>query len=499
MATAPVGSGTVDAFRDEADRFVAALDQELLLHYGGHKDELELEPISERFADLTTVDTCRTMQAAAEQGTGSAELWRFACEGFLGNLTRADTEEVARLESTLDVDVDGERVPFRMLRLEVANEPDRGRRERLERIRAELVAERMYPNYAASLERVHAAARDLAGGTYRDLYDRFGFRLAEWAAACERLLDVTEDVYLRSAERLFRTRLGIGLEEATRPDLLRALRATTWDEGFPAARMLPALTGTLAGLGIDLAAQANVELDVEPRPNKSPRAFCAPIEVPGRVVLVIQPMGGPDDWHALFHEAGHTEHYAHTSAELPVEHRRLGDNAVTEGWAALFELLVDDPVWLGRRLDFGRPHEFAAESAAVRLYIVRRYAAKLLYELELHNGGADDLDGMQARYVELLGEATKIEPSRADYLADVDPGFYASSYLRSWAFEAQMQLFLREEFGSAWFAQRDAGSLLRELWSEGQRLSADELLREVTGSELELESIVERSKEPLRA
>jgi hypothetical protein len=207
-------------------------------------------------------------------------------------------------------------------------------------------------------------------------------------------------------------------------------------------------------------------------------------------------MGGPDDWHALFHEAGHTEHFAHTSAELPMEARRLGDNAVTEGWAMLLELLVNDPLWLTRRLDFPRPGDFAAEGAALLLYFVRRYSAKLLYELELH--GESELEAMRPRYVELLADATKIEPSRADYLADVDPGFYAASYLRSWAFEAQMQAFLREEFGSTWFARREAGSLLRELWNEGQRLSADELLRQVTGSGLDLESIVERTKEPLR-
>ena len=50
-------------------------------------------------------------------------------------------------------------------------------------------------------------------------------------------------------------------------------------------------------------------------------------------MLVIQPIGGHDDWRALFHEAGHTEHYAHTSPDLPMEAKRLGDMAVTEGWA----------------------------------------------------------------------------------------------------------------------------------------------------------------------
>src|SRR5207302_780811 len=90
-------------------------------------------------------------------------------------------------------------------------------------------------------------------------------------------------------------------------------RATSWDEAFPKELMLPALEATLSDLGIDLRAQENVHLDIEERPRKTPRAFCAPIEVPDRVMLVIQPIGGPDDWRALFHEAGHTEHFANTS------------------------------------------------------------------------------------------------------------------------------------------------------------------------------------------
>src|SRR5207244_4452998 len=216
----------------------------------------------------------------------------------------------------------------------------------------------------------------------------------------------------------------------------------------------------------------------------------APIEVPGRVVLVIQPIGGPEDWRALFHEAGHTEHFANTSPELSVEGRRLGDNAVTEGWAMLFEHLTDDPPWLQRRLDMPRPRDFATESATMTLYLVRRYCAKLLYELELH--AAEDVRPLRSRYVEILGDALKIEPSPTDWLADVDGGFYVTEYLRAWAFEAQMHFHLRERYGSEWFAKREAGSLLRELWELGQQPTADELLREVTGSEIEMDAVAER-------
>ena len=97
-----------------------------------------------------------------------------------------------------------------------------------------------------------------------------------------------------------------------------------------------------------------------------------PIEVPQRVVLVIQPIGGVDDWRALFHEAGHTEHFAHTRADLPVEERRLGDFAVTEGWAMLLEHLVQDAQWLNRRLDVPRPSEFVAESATSAVWRMPR-------------------------------------------------------------------------------------------------------------------------------
>jgi hypothetical protein len=217
--------------------------------------------------------------------------------------------------------------------------------------------------------------------------------------------------------------------------------------------------------------------------------------VPDKVMLVIQPMGGPDDWRALFHEAGHTEHFAHTSADLSVEDRRLGDNAVTEGWAMLLQHLIDEPAWLLRRLDVPRPQEFAVEGATGLLYFVRRYCAKLLYELEFH--AADDPTALRSRYVELLGDALKVEPSPTDYLGDIDSGFYVTAYLRSWAFEAQLRRFLRERFGNTWFTRKDAGSLLRELWSEGQRMNADELLSEVTGAPIEMEAVAERVRESL--
>ena len=76
------------------------------------------------------------------------ELWRFASEGYLGELTREQAEKTAELEATLEAEVDGETIPFRMLRPAMANEPDRDKRERIDKARVELTEEHLNPLHA---------------------------------------------------------------------------------------------------------------------------------------------------------------------------------------------------------------------------------------------------------------------------------------------------------------------------------------------------------------
>ncbi|MGC9975079.1 MAG: hypothetical protein ABSC36_06830 [Gaiellaceae bacterium] len=157
--------------------------------------------------------------------------------------------------------------------------------------------------------------------------------------------------------------------------------------------------------------------------------------------------------------------------------------------------MISTPAWLTRLLGEEEARELSREGATQKLYYVRRYCAKLLYELELY--AASDLSAMPARYVALLQAATLIEPSPADYLRDLDEGFYCTSYLRAWAFEARVRTALCERFGREWFKRLEAGELLRELWSQGQRLSADELLDQLDGSKLELSALAAELEEAL--
>ena len=495
MAGSPGHDPLLDSYRERADRFLAELEEEAYSHFAGLKPKLELGAIHERYSDLTSLEQARWMGERVDGDGRMRELWRFACEGYLGAVTRAEEERLATLQAGLKADLGGEQIAFRMLGPEIANSGDRKRRGRLEQARCALVEKELNPILLDLRGRLRAAVLQLGSDSAVDLYRRFGFPLDDLASQAGAFLAETEDLYERALERLLDMRLGLRLDQVARYDTPRLFRAKRWDAAFPGERMLSALKATLAGLGTDLRSQQNVEIDVASRPSKTPRAFCAPIEIPGRIVLVISPIGGPDDWRALFHEAGHTEHYAHTSADLPFEYRRRGDDAVTEGWAFLFEGMISTPAWLTRLLGEDEARELSWEGAVQKLYFVRRYCAKLQYELELH--AATDLTKMPARYVELQHKATMIEPSAADYLRDLDEGFYCTSYLRAWAFEARVRAHLCKLFGPAWFAKPEAGMLLRELWSQGQRLNADELLRELDGSHLELLALAAELRETL--
>ena len=237
---------------------------------------------------------------------------------------------------------------------------------------------------------------------------------------------------------------------------------------------------------------ANIILDTEQRPTKTPRAYCAPVRVPEEVYLVVPRVGGREDFAALFHEGGHAEHYANMDPALPVEYRYLGDNSVTESFAFLLEHITEDPLWLAEALG-ADPDPIVAHVRAVRLFFLRRYAAKLAYELELHGPGAD-LDAMPGRYAELLGDGHRASAGRRRPGSTTSTsGFYVAAYLRAWALEARWRAHLRERFGERWFSEPAAGEWLDGLWSQGQRLRADELLAEATGEELRLRARLRRT------
>ncbi|MEX0992795.1 MAG: hypothetical protein WDZ37_02250 [Solirubrobacterales bacterium] len=480
----------LDSYSQQAERFAIEMDREYYLHFSGRKEGYEIEAIYDRHAELFERDSVETLRGLVGGAQGDAErrlrrLLELAIEGLIGRATKSQAAALAEREATLEIELDGRVEPFRQAALLQANEPAPEARAKIEATRLAVQERELNPLMVEIAQRTQELVRGLGWPSYLAMHEQLkGFGIAALERETSAFSDVVEARYREVVEPALRDQLGLGLAELRRSDMARFFRAPGFDELFARERLTEALERTLAGLGIDLHAQPNVTLDLEPRPHKSPRAFCSPVRVPQEIHLVMPTQGGREDYATLLHEAGHTEHYAHASPEMPFEFRHLGDNSVTESFAFLFEHLTENPAWLRAVLGVETPDDYARFARAAKIVFLRRYAAKLSYELALH-GGERPLSEMPALYSETLGRAIEVEWPRVTYLSDVDNAFYAANYLRAWALETHWRRLLVERFGERWFDSADAGAFLRGLWAQGQRLRADELLAEVTGERLD--------------
>ncbi len=194
-------------------------------------------------------------------------------------------------------------------------------------------------------------------------------------------------------------------------------------------------------------------------------------------MLVVMPMGGPSDYDTLLHEAGHAEHYANVLKNRPMEYKYLGDNSVTETYAFLLQYLTLNKGWINNFTSMSRKQisDFQEFTYLQKLYFLRRYAAKLKYELKIHQGS---VKGMDDAYKRTLESILKFRHPKNHYLTDLDDGFYAAQYLRAWLFEAQLRREMTDRFGDEWFKKKSAGKYLKSLWSQGQKYNVDELSKD---------------------
>jgi len=151
--------------------------------------------------------------------------------------------------------------------------------------------------------------------------------------------------------------------------------------------MVEHAASTYKGMGIDLGSNKNLTIDAEPRERKNPRAVCYLVDIPSDVRLSVKPSGGFGDYRSLFHELGHALHYANTR-ENAFEFKYLGEPTVTETYAFLSEYLLINNAWVRLRtpMPVTVQKEFLHFQALYRMYFVRRYCAKVLYELQLYGG-----------------------------------------------------------------------------------------------------------------
>lgn len=250
-----------------------------------------------------------------------------------------------------------------------------------------------------------------------------------------------------------------------------------FDNFYPKEKVIPIFTKFVQDIGLDDLLK-NVKIDDALRPKKNPRAVCYWPDPPREVHLVIKPMGGEQDFEAVFHEGGHALHGAAVSENLPFAFRVLSrSNALTETYAFILEDLVFDPLWLSGYLNVSAfsSERIRRQAYFVNLMMLRRYLGKFSYEYQLFCGMKLALG--PALYVKNLKSATGFIPRAENWLSDMDGGFYSADYLRAWIAAAQIKDYLRRKFGIKWFTDKKAGEFFRGLYETGVRDELEDVVK----------------------
>jgi hypothetical protein len=450
----------------------------------GEKEVSEQAEIVRRYGDLFSreqLDALREREAGAA-GEERELLYRLrkTCES--GLVAAELTEQEDELENRMlaeRVTFRGEEMPLRNAQATLAVLPAYRDREELGDIHSAASA-RFNPDRLALAQAGEALQADYSG--IADPVERNeeekGISLRRLSQALEQAAAESAERYAGLRERWFERLLGDEREAVPRSYHTAYMRRLSpLESTYPKERATEVCLQTLSALGFDLESQPNIRLDLEDRPQKSPRACVIASDPPTIVHLITRAQGGLHDYQAFLHEAGHALHYGGCDPELPYTFRRISrDHALTEIYSYIFEAVSRVPEWHERH--FGLTAAQAQENAEATIFLeallFRRYEAKLRFELDFWSRFAGD-GGDPELYERYLTDATGILYRRENYLADMDAGFYSADYLRAWIRSAQLQAYLTSEVGGDWWRNAKTGELLRELFREGTKPSSEEI------------------------
>jgi len=502
---------TLQRLRAEGQAFMEAISRESYLAFAGLKRTAELQPIYKQYERILGPEafelTLEAFRAAPEDGDekrAAQNLLEWEIESQAAKpLAALDEREIEWENSAVVRSPDGRVIQYQAVPIEIGNTRDRALRLGLDQARAKLVEKEHAPLRLERLKREKDYIESLGvAADYNSSFEAVtDISLDTLAKSCEKFLRDTEPMWDDTLPGVLKKSLGIKTSQAKRADALALFRASEYDDAFPGNQMESVMRRQVAEMGIDPTAKGRIIFDVGEREGKRSRAFCSPVRVPDEVYLVLRPHGGQSDYNTFLHELGHALHFAYASPEYPFEFRWLGDNSVTESYAMLFDHRMQDKSWLLRYTQLGsnRVGKFLRTAGFEELHFLRRYCAKFLYERALYSGEVP-WSQLPDLYVSLLSTATGFEYNAADAFVDVDPRFYSARYLRAWQLQSVLNEQLTARFDIDWFRNPGAGPwLVSELFSHGQRETAEEISARAGGGALSFQPLARRIEALLEA
>ncbi|MCP3098955.1 chromosome segregation protein SMC [Myxococcus sp. K15C18031901] len=425
---------------------------------------------------IRKIDRLRQLTKDARELRALTALHSHFAGEYLAHALAESNDASANLEASLTFTVDGKELRYRDLERLLANERNATKRRALY-AEATPALERLNQTLRRKEERARELVRELGFPSY----EAFGSELRQadlgrLSVLAEEILQATQAPYRVVMERLSQRELAMAFKDLTRADIPRLFRSREVEDAFPKGESLLKAQATLAGMSLKLSDLKNLQVDSRDLPRKSSRPLALAVKVPDDVRFSFKPGTGALHQARVLHEFGHALHLAFTR-ETRFELARLGNPTVGEAYSALFEDLLEDPVWLEEHAGISGEQraQFLATSSAHKLYLIRHAAGRLLYQLELHR--RPDVDA-RALYREVMARTDGIpmtDEDAARYLVDQEDFFQSADSFRAWFLAGQLQAQLKARFGPAWWRSAQAGEFLEALWARGNALSAREV------------------------
>jgi hypothetical protein len=486
-------------YEDRLRTYVFERAEEVRAVRVGEKEVSERAEIVQRYADLFSREQLDALRSAEDEAEGDdrERLYRLRKECEAGLADRELSERKDELENAVlaeRVTFQGEEMPLRTAQAKLAVLPDYREREELGDLHGDASAG-FNETRGELLRDEDSLAAELSGiaDPVERNEDEKGISLRVLAERLRQASEESASAFASLRDRWFEELLGSERDEMPTSHHMSYLRRLSpLESTYTKERSVEVCLGTLSKLGFDLANEQSIKLDLDDRPQKSPRACVIASDAPNVVHLITRAQGGLHDYQAFLHEAGHALHYAGCDPELPYTFRNLSrDHALTEIYSFVLEAISREPDWHAEH--FGLSDDEAQKNAEATVFLeallYRRYAAKLGFELEFWGRFRED-GGTPDGYSEQLGEATGVRYRPDGYLADMDAGFYSADYLRAWIRSAQLRAYLAREVGSDWWRSTETGDRLRALFNEGTKPTSEEIAARIGFDPLDTEPLV---------
>ena len=235
-----------------------------------------------------------------------------------------------------------------------------------------------------------------------------------------------------------------------------------------------------------------INFDIEDRENKYPSPICFFVKIPYDIRILYKSESPYFDLQGCFHEAGHAMHASSINPEIDYWKKYHISMGVVEIFSILLERLTKNKIFLKSTVgidDNNLLDKLESRNNFMELFFVTFYSANSLMKSSFWKDHLS-IEDSNLLYSKLVKDFTGIDiPGEYWMLHHILPEatMYVPSYLLAAVRAKELDVHLQNNFGEAWWKNKEAGKYLQQIMSSGSdidlsifsKLDSDLYLKEI--------------------